>query len=362
MESYGSLLKNAREEKGLDILSVERDTAITMQYIEAMEEENVDVFPGEAYFIGFLHNYAEFLGLNGDNIVSLYKNKKLQESPIPDGLFPKHRPIWIIPLVILLILAGLSGIVFGTIKLVAFIKTMQAQKAQTVEEMQRFHTYTLSEKPLQKRIYKGDHIIIPQNEGNVDLVVANTLGLLSIETPAGMQTIDLSEEVELDIDNDTVPDMIVYVSDVSNTDSDRGAEVRMLLKVGGMVLGATNLDEIQSADELPKNANQYEILTDNRAYPFTINASFRASCLFRYRIDRKEPIEDYYSSGDVVTITSNNGTRLWMANGNVVKIQIIADGRSYELEAVKAGHVHTEDIKWIKMSDGRYRLIAVEID
>ena len=78
MESYGSLLKNAREEKGLDILSVERDTAITMQYIEAMEEENVDVFPGEAYFIGFLHNYAEFLGLNGDNIVSLYKNKKLQ--------------------------------------------------------------------------------------------------------------------------------------------------------------------------------------------------------------------------------------------------------------------------------------------
>ena len=362
MESYGSLLKAAREAKGLDILSVERDTTITMQYIEAMEEEDVAVFPGEAYFIGFLHNYAEFLGLNGDNIVSLYKNKKLQESPIPAGLIPKHRPIWIIPLIVLLILAGLSGLVFGTIKLVGFIKIIQEQKAQAVEEIKRSHTYTLSEKPLQKRIYKGDHILLPKEDGNIDLAVANTLGLLSIETPAGLQTIDLSEEVELDIDNDSVADLIVYVSDVSNTDADRGAEVRMLLKVGGMVLGATNLDEIQSADELPKNANQTEILTDNRAYPFTINASFRANCLFRYRIDRKEPIEDYYSSGDVVTITSNNGTRLWMSNGNVVKLQIIADGRSYELEAVKAGHVQTEDIKWIKMSDGRYRLVVVEID
>ena len=71
MESYGSLLKSAREEKGLDILAVERDTTITRQYIEAMEEEDTAVFPGEAYLIGFLHNYAEFLGLNADMIVSL---------------------------------------------------------------------------------------------------------------------------------------------------------------------------------------------------------------------------------------------------------------------------------------------------
>ena len=361
MESYGSLLKSARESKEMDILDVERDTAITRQYIEAMEEEDTAVFPGEAYFIGFLHNYAEFLGLNADMIVSLYKNKKLQESPIPDGLIPKHRPVWIIPLIVLLILAGLGGIVFGTIRLVSFISEMQAQKALAAEETQRFHTYTLSEKPLQKRIYKGDHILVPQGEGNIDLAVAKTLGLLSLETPAGLQVIDLSDEVELDIDNDGVSDMIVYVSDVSNTDADRGAEVRMLLKVGG-ASGATNLDEIQSAEELPKNATQFEILTDNRAYPFTINASFRANCLFRYRIDRKEPEEDYYTSGNVVTITSQNGTRVWMSNGNVVKLQVIADGRSYELEAVKAGHVQTEDIKWVKMSDGRYRLVVVEID
>ena len=230
MESYGSLLKTARENKEMTILDVERDTAITRQYIEAMEEEDAAVFPGEAYLIGFLHNYAEFLGLNGDMIVSLYKNKKLQESPIPDGLVPKHRPVWIIPLVSLLILAGLGGIVFGTVKLVGFITMLQAQKAEAEEETQRFHTYTLSEKPLQRRIYKGDHILVPQSEGNIDLAVANTLGLLQLETPAGLQVIDLSDEVELDIDNDGVSDMIVYVSDVSNTDSDRGAEVRMLLK------------------------------------------------------------------------------------------------------------------------------------
>ncbi|MCR5606774.1 MAG: helix-turn-helix domain-containing protein [Treponema sp.] len=363
MESYGALLKKTREEKGFDVFSVSRDTTISCHYIEALENEEPEIFPGEPYFIGFLKNYAEYLGLNSDTVISLYKNKKLQESPIPDGLIPKHYPIWIAPTIVLLVIVALSGIVFGTYKLVQHIIAVRVENAATeIEEKDRFHVYNLSDKPLQKRLYKGDKIVIGDSESeSTELTVVDTLGVLSLDTPSGTQVIDLSEEVELDVDNDSIPDIIVYVSDISNADANRGANVRMLLKTGG-VSGSVNIAAIPSDSELPKNAVQTEILKDNRAYPFTINATFRADCLFRYRIDRKEPIEEYYHSGDTVTITSNNGTRLWMSNGNVVKLQVIADGSSHELEAIKAGHVQTEDVKWVKTSDGKYKLVVLEID
>ena len=61
-------------------------------------------------------------------------------------------------------------------------------------------------------------------------------------------------------------------------------------------------------------------------------------------------------------MTANNGIRLWMSNSNTVKLSIIADSKNYDLELGKAGHVLVEDIKWIKDTDGRYKLAVIELD
>jgi len=83
MESYGALLKKAREDQELSIEDVEAKTTITRQYIEGLENEKNDAFPGEPYMIGFLKLYADFLGLNSEDLLKLYNAKKIQESPIP---------------------------------------------------------------------------------------------------------------------------------------------------------------------------------------------------------------------------------------------------------------------------------------
>ena len=83
MESYGEILRNAREEKKVSMEAIERATAITKNYIDSLENERVEDFPGESYFIGFLSNYCEFLGLDKDEILRLYHAKKIQESPVP---------------------------------------------------------------------------------------------------------------------------------------------------------------------------------------------------------------------------------------------------------------------------------------
>jgi len=71
MESPGEKLKTARNEKGLSIDQVSHDTNITNRYIQALEDENYGVFPGEPYVIGFLKNYSAYLELDVQKILSL---------------------------------------------------------------------------------------------------------------------------------------------------------------------------------------------------------------------------------------------------------------------------------------------------
>ena len=61
-------------------------------------------------------------------------------------------------------------------------------------------------------------------------------------------------------------------------------------------------------------------------------------------------------------MTANNGVRMWMSNGNTVKFTVIADTKNYDLEIGKAGQVLVEDIKWVRDSEGKYRLVVVELD
>lgn len=84
--------------------------------------------------------------------------------------------------------------------------------------------------------------------------------------------------------------------------------------------------------------------------------------VFRHMVDRHDSVESYFTSGEVVSMTANNGIRLWMSNCNTIKFSIIADSKSYDLEIGKAGQVLVEDIKWIKDTDGKYKLVVIELD
>lgn len=362
MESYGTILKNKREEKGLELETISRETSITSTYLKALEEENAVVFPGEPYLVGFLKIYAEYLGLDSQKLLQLYHAKTLQESPIPDGLIVRRRPKVLITVIIIIsVLVFATGVTFA----VLFMKKKAEEHALLAALQNDFQSkkYELTEKPLATRIYKGDQLILGTRSGDVVVTVANTVGDLSLETPAGIQHIELSEELEVDVDGDSKPELIVYVSDVSTGTNDRGAEVRILLKnASNAVAGETKTSEIPSVEELPQNQKRTVILEDTKAYPFTIRADFRAGCLFRYRLDRKDAVEDYLANGDTVNMTASNGVRLWISNGNTVKLQVIAATKTYDIGVTKAGEVIVQDIRWIKDTDGKFKLVINELD
>jgi len=59
--------------KGISLEAAEESTKIRRKYLEAMENENFDVLPGKVYVKGFIKNYAAFLGLNANSMVSAYE-------------------------------------------------------------------------------------------------------------------------------------------------------------------------------------------------------------------------------------------------------------------------------------------------
>lgn len=362
MDSYGELLRKAREEKGLDVEAASRETSISVSFIKGIEDEDISAFPGEAYMQGFMRNYAEYLSVNPDIVLNLYRSKKLQESPVPEGLIVHEKPWFFWPAIALAACAALA-VVFIPLYIFVFNKTVDDGKEVVVDKNAASKKYPLTDKAFVGRLYKGDQILYPSADGDVVLTVQDTLSSFGLQCPVGTLYTDLAEETELDIDGDTMSDLIVYVSDISATDPSRGAEVRIVKRGSGVYLTSSTTDtaEIPFASELGTQ-KRIVVLEDNRAYPFTLNGSFRGSCEFRYRVDRHDPVEGYFSSGEIVTMTANNGIRLWMSNCNTVKFSITADSKGYDLEIGKAGQVLVEDIKWIKDSDGKYKLVVIELD
>lgn len=82
-ESIGQILKKARLAKKLTIKDASDATNITSRHLTALEEDNLDVFPGTTYVIGFLRSYSSFLGIDPDHMVQHYKGSQLEEVEPP---------------------------------------------------------------------------------------------------------------------------------------------------------------------------------------------------------------------------------------------------------------------------------------
>lgn len=78
MTDIGKTLREARETLGLTLEEVERVTRIRTYHLEALEKDDFDELPSPVQVRGFLHNYAEFLGLDPDQIL-LHYAEGLQE-------------------------------------------------------------------------------------------------------------------------------------------------------------------------------------------------------------------------------------------------------------------------------------------
>ena len=73
MDNVSNMLKEARLAKGLSIEQAEAATSIRKLYLEAVENGEFDKIPGDVFTKGIIRTYGNFLGLNGPDLVNIYK-------------------------------------------------------------------------------------------------------------------------------------------------------------------------------------------------------------------------------------------------------------------------------------------------
>jgi cytoskeleton protein RodZ len=72
----GPVLADARKERGLTLDDVEQATKIRKRYLAGLENENYSVLPDAVYTQGFLKTYANYLGLDGEELSRQLKNRR----------------------------------------------------------------------------------------------------------------------------------------------------------------------------------------------------------------------------------------------------------------------------------------------
>ena len=72
----GPVLEKARKEKGLTLEEAEHATKIRKRYLVSLEREDYGVLPDAVYAQGFLKTYANYLGLNGEELARELKDRR----------------------------------------------------------------------------------------------------------------------------------------------------------------------------------------------------------------------------------------------------------------------------------------------
>lgn len=74
--SLATLLRSTRLKNEITIEQAEQSTCIPAKYLLALEDGKYELLPAEAYNVGYVKNYAQFLKLNVEKVLDLYREER----------------------------------------------------------------------------------------------------------------------------------------------------------------------------------------------------------------------------------------------------------------------------------------------
>ncbi|MEK7339406.1 MAG: helix-turn-helix domain-containing protein, partial [Verrucomicrobiota bacterium] len=69
LKSVGELFKAKRQELNVSLKEAENATSIRSSYLEAIEEGEIDQYISGVYALGFMKQYAQFLGVDIEHMI-----------------------------------------------------------------------------------------------------------------------------------------------------------------------------------------------------------------------------------------------------------------------------------------------------
>jgi len=367
VESIGAKLSAARTEKGVSIEQAARDTHIAKRFIEAMEQEDFEQFPGEAYLLGFLRNYSGYLGLSSEEVVSLYHNIRLQEQPAPiDELLDRKPQTGVLRrgLIIGAIVVAVGAVVALFVTGVIPLPQRSAGGGGSDQvAMEADAPIELQDQFVERRFSEGDRVAVPV-DGDQALLEFLSIGeRVSVGSEAGIVQIGVGEERVLDLTGEGSGDVRLVVRQIYADEDPAAVVVRIDRVVNGQGLAenestATMTDQdvanlgLGMTNDPDRERQPQAIAEFPTLQEYFIEADFRGLTMFRWQVDDQEREERYLQNGDRVRTSVRDVVRIWASNAGNVRLRVAGN----PVELGDQGEVAAAVIRWREQEDGNWAL------
>lgn len=300
--AVGKTLKETRKEKGISIEEASKETKIRKKYILALENDEFSKIPGKVYQKAFLKTYADYLGIEKDNILEEYQLDQQLNGVEEESLGRKRRSkknkkttffnfiskITGKAMIIVIIILLLGGII-GYNLLVMNGDNGGNENNGLAEVEQEIEEEVTNEEDSAENLLNEEAENDSENEENSDNL---------LET--GIDPTDLDDD-SMDLDEETVVDLedeeeLAEISE-QEPEEDQNGET----------------EEAEAPEEIAENENE-----DSSSY-FNIIAS--GESWIRVVVDGETEFEGIINDGDILEYESVAEVQLRVGNAAAISVE-----------------------------------------
>jgi cytoskeleton protein RodZ len=212
----GEILRRTRVHYGQSLDQIESVLRIRASQLGALEKGDVKELPGRVYAIGFVRSYSEYLGLDGDKMVHLFKEQSVGRKAKPDLSFPLPASESKVPNLMVI-----GGSLFGVLVLIGFIAFVMFPEARKTEIS-----------PVPEELTKSQ-----LNEAPA--LVGDALPVDAVEQPANAKTAATEQTAETESAAKTSNRIVLEITDASWVEirnASGSAILRQVLKPGDVYM------------------------------------------------------------------------------------------------------------------------------
>jgi cytoskeleton protein RodZ len=92
LDTIGILLQTARKNRNENLNDVAKQLRIRQVYLEAIENDQFEILPGDIYVIGFIKSYSKHLDLDSEEIIERYESEISKYQTKEELKFPAYVP------------------------------------------------------------------------------------------------------------------------------------------------------------------------------------------------------------------------------------------------------------------------------
>lgn len=108
-ESLGATLRRGRELRAISLEEVASATHVRMNYLHAIEQNQLDLLPGLVFLKGYVRAYANYIGLNLEDTMVLLEDYTAARTEQPSQVLKRQ---FIYPLLALFIVAFVFALIW----------------------------------------------------------------------------------------------------------------------------------------------------------------------------------------------------------------------------------------------------------